>query len=140
MPLPKPEPGLVLRFDYLWMNEDAQGRDQGKTRPSCLVAANLSIRPGKVLLLPITHTPPTKGVVGIEIPWAVKRSIGFDDARSWVIVSECNLDQWPNSGLSPIHGKAGEYSYGYLPPKFFSRIRKKILEFYRSGNVTVLRQ
>ena len=104
------------------------------------MAANLGIRPGKVLLLPITHTPPTKGVVGIEIPWAVKRAIGLDEARSWVIVLECNLDIWPNSGLTSIPGKAGQFSYGFLPPNLFSRIRKEFLEFYRSGNVTALRQ
>ncbi|MDE0718896.1 MAG: hypothetical protein OXH64_13265 [Rhodospirillaceae bacterium] len=39
MALPDPEPGLVVRYDYLWTHEAAAGRDQGKTRPACLVAA-----------------------------------------------------------------------------------------------------
>jgi hypothetical protein len=38
MALPAPEPGLVIRYDFPWEDEDAAGRDHGKTRPACLVA------------------------------------------------------------------------------------------------------
>jgi len=37
--LPDPKPGLVVRYDDLWTHEAAAGRDQGKTRPTCLIAA-----------------------------------------------------------------------------------------------------
>jgi len=58
--MPEPEPGLVIRYDYLWADEAAAGRDQGKDRPACLVAASDSpIRPRFVVILPITHSPPT---------------------------------------------------------------------------------
>ena len=59
MTLPEPKPGLVVRYDYLWTREAAAGREQGKDRPACLVAASDSAaRPRYVVLLPITHTPP----------------------------------------------------------------------------------
>jgi hypothetical protein len=38
-------------------------------------------------LLPITHSPPDVGAVGIEIPAKVKQPIGLDDAPSWIIRS-----------------------------------------------------
>jgi hypothetical protein len=112
--LPEPKPGFVVRYDYLWTHEAAAGRDQGKDRPACLVAASDSqTRPRFVVLLPITHTPPDGDTIGIEIPAKVKQAIGLDDARSWVIVSEHNIDEWPNAGLSPVPGKPGMFGYGF---------------------------
>ena len=40
MPLPEPKPGLVIRYDYLWADDAAAGRDAGKDRPACLIAAS----------------------------------------------------------------------------------------------------
>src|SRR5690348_6590879 len=103
MALPDPKPGLVVRYDYLWSREAAAGRDQGKDRPACLVAASDSLtRPRYVLLLPITHSPPDGDTAGVDIPTKVKQAVGLDDAPSWVSVSEQNVDEWPNAGLSPI--------------------------------------
>jgi hypothetical protein len=74
------------------------GRDQGKERPACLVAAVASsIAPRFVVILPITHTPPDKGTVGVEIPAKVRQAIGLDDAPSWVIVSDHNIDECPTA-------------------------------------------
>ena len=64
MALPEPQPGLVVRYDYLWTHEAAAGRNQGKDRPTCIVAATDSLmRPRYVVLLPITHVPPTGDTV-----------------------------------------------------------------------------
>jgi PemK-like, MazF-like toxin of type II toxin-antitoxin system len=97
VPLPEPKPGLVIRYDYLWTREAVAGRDQGKERPACLVAATDAFAsPRFVVILPITHAPPDKDTVGVEIPPKVRKAIGLDDAPSWVIVSEHNIDEWPN--------------------------------------------
>jgi hypothetical protein len=80
MALPEPRPGLVFRYDYLW-NKAAAGRDQGKERPARLVAASDSAaKPRFVIILPITHSPPTGETIGIEIPARVREAIGLDDA------------------------------------------------------------
>jgi hypothetical protein len=130
--LPDPKPGLILRYDYLWSREAAAGRDQGKDRPACLVAATDSLtKPRYVVLLPITHTPPNGNTVGVEIPPKVKQAIGLDDAPSWVIISEHNIDEWPNPGLSPIPGKPGTFSYGFIPPGLFAQIKTRFLELAR---------
>jgi len=131
--LPDPRPGLVIRYDYLWMREANVGQSQGKDRPTCLVAAtDDTIRSRYVVLLPITHTPPTGDTVGIEIPAKVKKSLGLDDEPSWVIVSEHNIDEWPNAGLSPIPEAREKFSYGFIPPGLFAKIRSKFLEMARS--------
>ncbi len=141
MALPDPKPGLIVRYDYLWSHEAAAGRDQGKDRPACLVAANDSLtKPRYVVLLPITHSPPDANSVGIEIPPKVKRALGLDDAPSWVIVSEHNVDEWPNAGLSPIPGRSDVFSYGFIPPGLFAQIKAGFLEFARRGKGRTVRR
>lgn len=139
MALPDPKPGLVVRYDDLWSREAAAGREAGKVRPTCLVAATDSVmKPRYVVLLPITHSPPDAKTVGVEIPARVKHKLGLDDAPRWVIVSEHNIDEWPNAGLSPIPERRGSFSYGFIPPRLFAQIKAKFLELARqnrSGSV-----
>lgn len=134
MALPDPQPGLVVRYDYLWTHEAAAGRIQGKDRPACLVAAtDGSVQPQYVVLLPITHRPPTGDTVGIEIPAKVKRALGLDGEPSWVIVSEHNVDRWPNAGLSPAPGKGGDFTHGFIPPSLFAAIKAAFLTLARAN-------
>ena len=134
MPLPAPRPGLVIRYDYLWSREAAAGRDQGKERPACLVAAtDPATSPRFVVILPITHMQPDKDTVGVEIPARVREALGMDDAPSWVIVSEHNVDEWPNGGLAPLPGRSSVFSYGFIPPGLFARVKASFLELYEKG-------
>jgi len=139
--LPEPKPGLVIRYDYLWTRDAAQGRAQGKDRPACLVvASDASAAPRFVVILPITHTRPAGEVVGIEIPPKVRQAIGLDDALSWVIVSEHNVDEWPNGGLSPIPGRPGVFSYGFIPPSLFAQIKARFLDLAERGRAGGIRR
>jgi hypothetical protein len=134
VPLPEPRPGLVVRYDYLWVREAAAGRHQGKERPACLVAAmDSSASPRFVVILPITHTRPHRDTIGVEIPPKVGRALGLDDAPNWVIVSEHNVDEWPNAGLTPIPGRPGVFSYGFIPPGLFAQVKAKFLELHDKG-------
>jgi hypothetical protein len=138
---PDPKPGLIVRYDYLWSHEAAAGRDQGKDRPTCLVAASDSLAaPRYVVLLPITHSPPNAGTEGVEIPAKVKQALGLDDAPSWVIVSEHNVDEWPNAGVSPIPGKPSIFSYGFIPPGLFAQIKARFLELARQSKSRSIRR
>ena len=126
--LPKPEPGLVIRYDYVWAREAALGRDQGKDRPACLVAASEpTTSPRSVVILPITHSPPSADISAVEIPAKVRQAIGLDDAPCWVIVSEHNVDEWPNGGVAQIPGRTGIFSYGFIPPSLFVIIKAKFV-------------
>jgi hypothetical protein len=138
--LPDPKPGLVIRYDYLWSREAAAGRDQGKDRPACLVAATDPVTsPRFVVILAITHTRPDKDTVGVEIPARVRAALGLDDAPSWVIVSEHNVDEWPN-GLAPLPGRPMVFSYGFIPPGLFAQVKAKFLELYEKGRTGGVRR
>jgi hypothetical protein len=139
--LPDPTPGLVVRYDYLWTHEAAAGRNQGKDRPACLIAATDRLTaPRYVVLLPITHSLPVGDVVGIEIPARVKEALGLDDEPSWIIVSEHNVDEWPNPGLSPLPGKSDVFSYGFIPPGLFRKIKAVFLDLARQKKSETVRR
>jgi len=92
------------------------------------------------VLLPITHARPSGDTVGIEIPAKVKQAIGLDEEPSWVIVSEHNIDEWPNGGLSPVPGEPGEFSYGFLPPGLFAVIKTRFLELAKAKRSASVRR
>jgi len=141
VPVPDPKPGLVVRYDYLWLQEVAAGRDQGKARPACLVAASdSSARPRFVVILPITHLPPSGDTVGIELPQRVRQVIGLDEEPCWIIVSEHNVDEWPNAGLEPLPGQPGIFAYGFVPPRLFAQIRRKFLDLARQNRSPGIRR
>jgi hypothetical protein len=141
VPLPEPKAGLVIRYDYLWSREAAAGRDQGKERPACLVATtDPTVSPRFVVILPITHTRPDRQTIGVEIPAKVRAALGLDDAPCWVIVSEHNVDEWPNAGLAPLPGRPGVFSYGFIPPGLFVRVKAEFLEVYETGQTAGVRR
>jgi hypothetical protein len=141
VPLPEPKPGLVIRYDDLWNREAAAGRDQGKERPACLVAAtDATASPRFVVILPITHTQPDRNTVGVEIPAKVRAALGLDNAPCWVIVSEHNVDEWPNAGLAPLPGRQGVFSYGFIPPGLFAQVKARFLELYEGGRTPGVRR
>jgi hypothetical protein len=74
------------------------------------------------------------------VPAAVRRAIGLDDAPCWVIVSEHNVDEWPNAGLQHLPGKPRVFSYGFIPPGLFARIKAKFLELALAGGSTGVRR
>jgi hypothetical protein len=129
--LPKPLPGLVIRYSYLWADDAAHGRDEGnKDRPAAIVMvvdADAGNAP-RVYVLPITHSAPLKGTEAMAIPPAVCRAAGLDAARSWVILSEFNEFVWPGFDLAFVPGRTpGTFAYGFLTPGFLASLRDRWL-------------
>lgn len=73
--------------------------------------------------LPITHREPAKGTPAVEIPQAVKRSLGMDSLRSWVICNEVNEFKWPSCDYCRTPDKGG--SFGFMPPGLFTVVKTK---------------
>ncbi len=129
MSLPPPEPGLVFRYDYLWTREARTGRTTGKERPACIaVAADSTAEPSLVIVLPITHSAPTGDAVGVEIPAAVRRALGLDSERCWIVVTEANVDEWPNAGIALVPRSRKSFAYGFLPPDLYSVVKAMTLK------------
>ncbi|MDP3868345.1 hypothetical protein [Phenylobacterium sp.] len=100
MALPKPEVGLVIRFNYLWRREHDQGRDNARYPCPCAIilshrraADGLTI----VLVAPITHSAQAADRSALEIPPRVKEHLGLDDARSWVVTKKSMSSPGPDS-------------------------------------------
>jgi hypothetical protein len=128
---PEPYAGLVIRYSYLWKREHEQGREEGvKDRP-CAVVLVVTDDDGEteVLVVPITHTPPSDPNSAVEIPLETKKRLGLDAERSWIVITEANEFVWPGPDLRPLPGKdASTVAYGPLPPRLFAQVRDKFLE------------
>jgi hypothetical protein len=129
---------MVIRYSYLWQREAELGHEDGlKDRPCAIVAALIrehqSIR---VVVLPITHSAPDADCVAVEIPQAVKRALGLDAERSWIVVSEGNDFVWPGPDLRPHQGaNLSTITYGMLPPRLFENVRRQFLDLLTSGQL-----
>ena len=140
MPIPTPEPGLLISYAYLWDYEAQGGQEEGRKDRPCVIA--LAVEPqadGETLVtvLPVTHGPPADPAAAMEIPAAVKRHLGLDDARSWVIVSEGDQFVWPGYDLRKVPG-TDRYDYGFLPPRFFVQVLAAFAQWGRSRKSKVI--
>lgn len=128
MTLPKPEAGLLIHYSYLWHRQARAGRDEGvKNRPCAIVGAvTLKEGPPRVYVLPVTHTEPRDKSCAVELPAKVKKALGLDDQRSWVMCDEANIFVWPGTDMARLPD--GRFSYGFLPPGLFRQIKEKFTE------------
>ena len=135
MGFPPPEPGLVLNYAYLWHDEHAKGLEEGrKDRPSVIVLCVMQAedQPVVVTVLPITNAPPEDASSALEIPPEIKKHLGLDDARSWIVVAEGNEFVWPGYDLRKVPQK-DTFAYGFLPPRYFDKLRDTFVAFSAIG-------
>lgn len=138
MKLPPPVVGAVIKYSYLWAREDAKGMIEGlKDRPAVIVAAVEEDASGKtVYVLPVTHTPPDNALCAHEIPPQLKRHLGLDDQRSWIICDEVNAFAWP--GWDVRHVSHKQSGYGQLPGSFLRQIKEKYLHHMDGGALKIV--
>jgi hypothetical protein len=130
MSLPLPKPGLVIRYSFLWSDEEAEGATEGaKDRPCAIIVATRRDSNGDIdtIVAPITHQPPDDPAASIEIPPATCKGLGLDSGRHWLRFDELNRFAWPGHDLRPIPGQPGKYDYGMLPRGLFQKLRDGIL-------------
>ena len=135
MPLPTPEPGLVISYAYLWHREQAAKRTEGAKDRPCVIVLKVERRDDLVIVTvsPITHRQPSAGAAALELPAAVKRHLGLDSEKSWIVLDEINQFVWPGFDLRPIRGRNGRIDYGLLPPKLFARLVAGIRDVWRKS-------
>jgi hypothetical protein len=128
---PATYPGLVIRYSYLWMREQQNGREEGTKDRPCAIVMSVVDEAGELetLVLPVTHTPPANPADAVEIPAETKSRLGLDFDRSWIVITEANEFTWPGPDLRVIPGRdESSIAYGALPPRFFAYVRDRFLE------------
>jgi mRNA-degrading endonuclease toxin of MazEF toxin-antitoxin module len=136
MAFPDPQLGLVISYGYLWHREYRKGTEEGrKSRPCVIILSKTITANGDtvVRVAPITHSQPEDLSLAIEIPAAVKRHLGLEDDRSWIILDELNVFTWPGFDVRPITKGPGRMAYGFLPPAFFSDLIIKTRVIWLAG-------
>ncbi|MDN3276492.1 hypothetical protein QWJ07_19685 [Frankia sp. RB7] len=128
---------MVVRFDYQWVDRKQPRKD----RPACVVLVKIRPDPrppraaskpailNEVIYLPVSTKPPRVDQVAVKIPDQVRRHLDLP-AESWIVISECNVQFWPND-LSRVPG-SGKWLYGFLPPRFFRGVRDRLVEELKS--------
>jgi hypothetical protein len=138
MPLPKPVPGLVIRYSFLWSHEAKAGNEEGSKDRPCAVLLTTTAANGEqvVTVLPVTHTPPDDERLAVEIPVGTKKRLGLDDTRSWIVLSEANRFQWPGPDIRAVPGDPdAAVAYGLLPAGLYDLVRRKWLAAFDSRRV-----
>lgn len=142
MTLPKPAPGQVIHYSYLWSEEYKRGREEGsKDRPCVIVVAVDKDSNGLdvVTVVPITHSPPSALTEAIEIPYRTKVRLGLDDEPSWVVLSEANRFCWPGPDLRPVpRAKPRTMIHGLLPQNLFNLMQSRFVAVLRAKRLSIV--
>ena len=141
MDFPKPVPGLVIRYSYLWRAEHQEGRDEGvKDRPCAVVLVMADVQGAEIVtVLPVTRAEPKRPELALEIPTATKIRLGLDSQPSWFVLTEVNRFKWPGPDLRAVEaGGAATVAYGQLSRKFFYLLRDRFVAVLRAGAARVV--
>jgi hypothetical protein len=140
----EPKAGLVVRYDFLWKEEQQAGVDSGKDRP-CAIVLTSSERPDgskDVLLCAITHTPPGKGETAIKVPVGVAKHLGLDEGQSWIKTDQLNKLVWEKGriphGISPA--RKGEWAFGMIPQGLGKQVFDQVREKARSRSLETIQR
>lgn len=138
MSLPRPEPGLVINYAYLWRREHEAGAVEGRKSRPCVIVLRVetSFDGSFVTVIPITHAPPRDVQTAIEVPAAVGRHLGWDDRPSWIMVDEANRFLWPGYDLVRRE-PSNTVEFNFLPPRLFERVIQAFQRFHKGAGSIV---
>jgi hypothetical protein len=139
--LPAPHPGLVVSYSYLWHSQHHAGEDQGRKNRPCAIVLAETTEDGTstVIVAPITHSKP-QDPHAVEIPATVRRHLGMDEARSWVVTNDLNEFQWPYD-LQPVSRyEPDRFHYGYLPIGLFKRVVAGVKAHYGARTTKLVKR
>lgn len=126
-----PDRGSVIRYAYLWADEDLRCREEGrKDRPALVLALSVKQVDGTLhlLVLAVTHTPPIDPDDAVPFPQEAKRRIGLDDAPSWIVTTEANAFIWPGPDIRPVPGRTPTTMiYGRIQDSLLQQVARSYL-------------
>lgn len=159
--IPEAKAGIVFRYRYLRIWQYARGEQTGKDRLCCLlfplkpgqvitgtvfdeavpgVRDRYEARSSDVIIVLIQSDRPGADQAGIELSLEEKEYIGLPaDAPSYVIVSEVNVDRWPNGDMGLVPGRNTSFTYDRpLSRPTLSRVFQAFLRLQNAKRTQVL--
>lgn len=121
MPLPKPVPGLVIRYVYLWHDEHLRQRESGSKDRPCMVVVAVQREGGATLVTvaPITSKRPKSNSLAVELSLDTKKRLGLDDTGpSWIVTHDINTFTWPGPDVRRV-ARSERFAYGLVPEATF---------------------
>lgn len=93
----------------------------------------------RVYVVAITHSAPSNKADAVELPSAVKRSLGLDAVPAWIVTTETNAFIWPGPDVRPIlDGPAGAMVYGKVPNSLLQRVIASYVENHDNKRATII--
>jgi hypothetical protein len=132
---PRPIPGLVIRYSYLWKREADAGQIEGQKHRPCANVVAVVQEEGEwvVTVAPITRQRPKHPNQAVALSVATRQRLGLGKQPNWIIATEVNSFYWPGPDLRPT--AKGQYAYGELPAVVFEALKQKILAAAEAPNV-----
>jgi len=133
-PVDEPQVGQIVDHYFLWADEQAAGRIEGrKVRPCLIIAVERRTQSGpSVTVLPVTSQAPRAGTTAVAVPDDVKARIGLARALpAWVVIDDANVFGWPGYDLVPQPG--GGFVRGVVTRGFFRLVRNAVLAAHARG-------
>ncbi len=93
----------------------------------------------QLLVAPVTHSEPRRIEDGVEIPPSVKRHLGLDRERSWILLTELNRFVWPGPDIRPTPGNESPL-YDALPEWLFRKVQQGIASNAREGRIRITKR
>jgi hypothetical protein len=73
--------------------------------------------------------------MAVELPANVKRDLGLDRERSWIVTSEVNSFRWPGPDVRLLDDDTP--FYGAIPDWLFVRVRESVGGWVGRGKIRV---
>lgn len=93
----------------------------------------------QLLVAPITHAAPDNEADAVEIPANVKRQLGLDRARSWIVVTELNRFIWPGPDLRIVPGQDSPF-YDVLPDWLYRRVQEALTRQVKASRLKITKR
>lgn len=132
----------MIGYAYLWRDEAKRGQTEGRKERPAVIVLSVTRQDERtvVTVAPITHSPPARAELAVEIPPATKRRLGLDDERSWIVTDDLNQFVWPGVDLRPVNRGAQTFAFGLLPAALYEEVRRRILAVARAGQASLTRR
>ena len=93
----------------------------------------------QLLVAPVTHTKPERSGEAIEIPPNVRKRLGLDRQRCWIVIAELNRFIWPGPDIRLAPGQDSPI-YDAIPDWLFFEVRDAVVSENLKGKLKITKR